>query len=163
MEFLVFLLKIKLNLIRLTQPIDSKTEQIVKISILEIKLEIIVSEKKHSAGLKSYYQSLGDIDDLEKFLDLLIIENQDSISIQKFIFDKLPLVIKKHLLYKVLILIAPIDSIRSVNIDNICAIVDKSSNFNKKVLIFSSSISKFQKIITNKSNQTKKSIAINDP
>ena len=88
--------------------------------------------KKHSEELKSYYQSLGDIDDLEKFLDLLIIENQDSISIQKFIFDKLPLVIKKHLLYKVLILIAPIDSIRSVNIDNICAIVDKSSNFNKK-------------------------------
>ena len=86
--------------------------------------------KKHSEELKSYYQSLGDIDDLEKFLDLLIIKNQGSISIQKFIFDKLPLVIKKHLLYKVLILIAPIDSIRSVNIDNICAIVDKSSNFN---------------------------------
>ncbi|MDA1284500.1 MAG: hypothetical protein O3C61_06195, partial [Proteobacteria bacterium] len=112
------------------------------------KIRNHLTNKNNNKKLKSYYKSLGDIDELDNFLDLLIIKNQGFLSIQKSIFDKLPLVIKKHLIYKVLILTVPIDSIRSINIENIFDIVTKSSNANKKRSIKGGFI-QFSKLLIN--------------
>ena len=95
-----------------------KTELILKISILETKLEIYLIKKKNYLDLNNYYKSLSNISSIDSVLMSFMTITKDSIDIEKVLFNQLPLIIKKHLLYKVFLMMSPIDTIRSKNIEN---------------------------------------------
>ena len=89
-------------------------------------------KKKNYLDLNNYYKSLNNISSIDSVLMSFMTISKDSIDIEKVLFNQLPLIIKKHLLYKVFLMMSPIDTIRSKNIENTLSIISKSSNLNKK-------------------------------
>ena len=96
------------------------------------KIRNYLIKKKNYFDLNNYYKSLGNIRSLDSFLMSFITITKDSISIEKGLYNELPLIIKKYLLHKVFLMMSPIDTIRSTNIENALSIISKSSNMNKK-------------------------------
>ena len=96
------------------------------------KIRNYLIKKKNYLVLNNYFKSLRNIVSIESLLMSFITITKDSISIEKGLYDQLPLIIKKHLLYKVFLMMSPIDTIRSKNIENALLIISKSSNLEKK-------------------------------
>lgn len=96
------------------------------------KIRNYLIKKKNYLVLNNYFKSLRNIVGVESLLMSFITITKDSISIEKVLYNQLPLIIKKHLLYKIFLMMSPIDTIRSKNIENALLIISKSSNLEKK-------------------------------
>ena len=96
------------------------------------KIRNYLIKKKNYLVLNNYFKSLRNIVSIESLLMSFITITKDSISIEKGLYNQLPLIIKKHLLYKIFLMMSPIDTIRSKNIENALLIISKSSNLEKK-------------------------------
>ncbi len=96
------------------------------------KIRNYLLTKRSKKKIESYSKNLNDIPFLNDFLNEIIKVESNKITVNKSVFMKFPLILKKYLLLKVLKIMSSFDEIRKENINNIRFIIAIETNLHKK-------------------------------